>query len=382
MKKGMVVLTLMISTLILGCQNGVEETDVESEYLYEDEYSDETEVNYEEHVNEPVVGCRGINNVFEFSPINWVSNDVVFEVVEILEFETECGALAQIEISRSDEDEQRTCIELHCPFHGEDQDSLVWVARHTTPHPPQNFYIHSRESAFGEGQIRNLYFRHSIFSDPENIDPYSFDHVFGIDCDPYGGWLSTHRLGATSMFTNGSGRPPGVIASNVFSRRYGVIDFGAFHYPYSLYGFVRFTDDYQVEVYEVETGIMETFFPQESSAVLPPPWQTFIGYRDLSNNGHRDLYISTFPQIEGWGAVARVHLIYIWDLELEDFVEVEFVGFETLQCRMPNCFEYEDEYMVNVFVDRETSNAYFQTFRWEGNRLILVSQEPLPDDFW
>jgi len=246
-----------------------------------------------------------------------VADYEIFEVVEVLEFETECGTQVQIEISRSGE--QRTCIELHCPFHGEDQESLVWAARYTTPYPPQNFHINSRVAPFSERTIKELYFRHSIFSSPEYEDPHSFDHVFGIDCGLNGGWLADHMLRATPIFTNESEREPGIIASNVLTRINDGLDFDSFHYPYSSYGFISFTEDYKIEVYDVEAGRLETFFPQESNADLPPPWQTFISFMDINDDGHDDLYILTFPQIEGWGAVARVHLIYIWAINKDGY---------------------------------------------------------------
>jgi len=61
MKKVMVILALLVSVLIMGCQNDVEESDGENAYSYEDEYSYETVRNYEGgDVNELIIGCRGI----------------------------------------------------------------------------------------------------------------------------------------------------------------------------------------------------------------------------------------------------------------------------------------------------------------------------------
>ena len=346
MKKKIMIFALLLSTLIIGCQNNIEDIDVESEYPYEGEYSDRTE-NY-----------NGESSVYpsEGGIIDNTDGEA-FDVIKVLEFETGDGSQSWIEVSRSDQ--QRTRIDVFCANQDIEFPTLSWISRNGTAYPPQNLHV----SQINEDIV--IYFRNSIFTFPFEESPYFFDHKLIFD-----GYCSSEHFRATPLTSRFSTmnleteNQSSIITSRVFSREEGGSINGE-----------------KIEIYHIETGITETFYIRDKE--VPWHYNPNLYLRDINGDGFDDLLLlNQRPMSREW--FDFIYLMFIWDSGLEEFVEVEFVNFDVLISGFGDLI-YEDGYTHVYNFGGETGEfggLRSQTFRWEGNRLIFVSEELLPDDYW
>jgi len=133
--------------------------------------------------------------------------------------------------------------------------------------------------------------------------------------------------------------------------------------------------DYRIEVYDHALNLIQ-IIDTGNSPILGPRWISGLNFYDLNNDGYGDLWKSAYALNEEVGARGLIYQGYIWDNKDQEFVEVEFVGFDWLMYP-----EYQEGYVRNYI--RNYANNHEETvqiLRWEGNRLILISEEPIVYD--
>lgn len=88
-----------------------------------------------------------------------------------------------------------------------------------------------------------------------------------------------------------------------------------------------------------------------------------IDFMDVNLDGYTDIVANT------GGTLNETHELYIWDVSSRNFLKVIFEGFDML-----SYFEVYEGYIMN-WVKESASSSVLQKLSWDGNTLIMESEE-------
>ena len=88
-----------------------------------------------------------------------------------------------------------------------------------------------------------------------------------------------------------------------------------------------------------------------------------VDFMDVNLDGYTDIISNT------GGTLNETHELYIWDSPSQNFIKVEFRGFDML-----SYFETHEGYIMNWVKDTATYGV-IQKLIWDGNILIIESEE-------
>jgi len=111
----------------------------------------------------------------------------------------------------------------------------------------------------------------------------------------------------------------------------------------------------KIEIYNHETSNTQTIISE--NGIL------WIRAEDLNNDGYLNLLVNRYSENFPF------YSLYIWDIYWNKFVEVEFINFDGLM--FPT---YSDGYIIN-HIRRLGTYPLTQILKWEGNKLIKISEE-------
>ena len=126
--------------------------------------------------------------------------------------------------------------------------------------------------------------------------------------------------------------------------------------------------DYKIIIYNGDFSSIQSFtFEREDD--YWSGWPVRLDFRDLTNDGYGDLW--KFTYVLELGARNLIYAGFIWDIALQKFIQVEFEGFDWLM----QPYYGLDGYIINHIRNYATGKSIIQNMMWEGNRLILISEE-------
>lgn len=125
---------------------------------------------------------------------------------------------------------------------------------------------------------------------------------------------------------------------------------------------------YMIEIYDNEFNhIQDIIFQSERGAS-----GDLLHFNDLTNNGYGDIWLARH---HGDTVSTQSYLIYkgyIWNIELQEFIEVEFIGFEWLVSPRYESGYIRDYTLLYIIDGIEHFNV--RILAWEANQLILISE--------
>ena len=127
--------------------------------------------------------------------------------------------------------------------------------------------------------------------------------------------------------------------------------------------------NYKIEILDSEFNNIQNivFYTTELPSVQ---WLTSLGAVDLNGDGYSDLLTYAYEVNTTVSARWLTYQMYVWDVVLQRFEEVEFIGFDFLMWP-----EYQDGYVINYIRNFNIHTSIVQTLTWEGNNLVKISEE-------